>query len=390
MEFDRLIDRRGFRGAKWDAMEYLYGVSPDDGISMWVADMDFAAPGFVLQAARDLLDHGVLGYQGDFHAYHDAICWWMQNRHGWEITHDQIFSTYGLVNAVALCLQAVTKPGDGVIVFTPVYHAFAKIIKAGDRQVVEMPMRQEAGQYYMDFPAYDDLLTGSEKVVILCSPHNPGGRVWTKAELQEVAAFCQRHDLVLISDEIHHDLVFKGHKHLPMPIAAPEVADRLITLTAPSKTFNIAGNHLGNVIITDPVLHAKFDRVMKGLGIASTVMGTEMTTAAYSPDGAAWVDQLVVYLERNRATFDAGINAIPGLKSMDLQSTYLAWVDFSDTGMDEAEFTQRVAKVAKIAANHGSTFGTGGETCMRFNLGCPHSVIEEAVARLQLAFGDLQ
>ncbi len=390
MEFDRIIDRRGTNCAKWDAMEKLYGVSPEDGISMWVADMDFQAPDFVLDAGKKLLDHGVLGYQGVFTDYHNAICWWMQNRHDWTVEPEQVFSTYGLVNAVALNLQAFTDPGDGIIVFTPVYHAFAKIIKAGDRQVVEMPMRQEAGQYYMDFPAYDDMLTGNEKMVILCSPHNPGGRVWTQAELAEVAAFCERHDLLLVSDEIHHDLVFGDNKHLPMPLAVPGIENRLITLTAPSKTFNIAGNHLGNVIISDPVLHARFDKVMKGLGIATTVMGTEMTTAAYSPDGAVWVDKLVAYLDRNRKTFDAGVNAIPGLKSMELQSTYLAWVDFSGTGMEEAEFTKRVAEVAKIAANYGSTFGTGGESFMRFNLGCPHSVVKDAVARLQKAFGDLQ
>ncbi len=390
MDFDRIIDRRGTNCAKWDAMEKLYGVSPADGISMWVADTDFQVPDFVLQAGKDMLEHGVLGYQGIFDDYHNAICWWMQNRHGWSVKPEQVFSTYGLVNAVALNLQAFTDPGDGIILFTPVYHAFAKIIKAGGRQVVEMPMRQEAGQYYMDFPTYDDMLTGNEKMVILCSPHNPGGRVWTQAELAEVAAFCERHDLLLVSDEIHHDLVFGDNKHLPMPLAVPGVENRLITLTAPSKTFNIAGNHLGNAIISDPVLHTKFDKVMKGLGIATTVMGTEMTTAAYSPEGAAWVDQLVAYLDRNRKTFDAGINAIPGLKSMDLQSTYLAWVDFSGTGMAESEFTKRVAEVAKIAANYGSTFGTGGESFMRFNLGCPHSVVEDAVARLQKAFGDLQ
>jgi len=388
--FDENIDRRGTHSVKWDVMEAVYGVSPDDGISMWVADMDFAVPDFAIQSGQKLLDHGVFGYQGDFDAYHNSICWWMQNRHGWGVQPEQIFTTYGLVNAVALSLQAYTDPGDEIILFTPVYHAFAKIINAGGRKVHEMPMRQEAGQYYMDFPAYDDMLTGREKMVILCSPHNPGGRVWTQAELTEVAAFCQRHDLLLISDEIHHDLVFAGNKHLQMPIAAPEILDRLIMLTAPSKTFNIAGNHLGNVIISDPVLHARFDAAMKVMGISSTLLGVEMTTACYSPEGAAWTDELVAYLDKNRRTFDAGINAIPGLKSMELQSTYLAWVDFSGTGMSQAEFSERTAKQAKIAANAGVTFGTGGETFLRFNLGCPHSVVEEAVARMQAAFGDLQ
>jgi len=390
MSFDDIIDRRGTKCAKWDAMEMLYGVSPDDGVSMWVADMDFRVAGFVLEAGQKLLDHGVLGYQGDFADYKQSICWWMENRHDWTVKPDDIFSTYGLVNAVALTLQAFTGPDDGIVLFTPVYHAFAKIINAAGRKVVECEMPQENGVYYMDFAAYDAQMTGSEKMVILCSPHNPGGRVWTREELIEVAAFCQRHDLLLVSDEIHHDLVFKDNKHLPMPVAIPEITDRLVTLTAPSKTFNLAGNHLGNVIIQDPVLHAKFDATMKGLAIATTVFGTAMTTAAYSPKGAEWVDGLVAYLDRNRQTFDAGINAIPGLKSMPLESTYLAWVDFTDTGMDPSEISERTAKAAKIAANQGGTFGTGGENFMRFNLGCPHSVVEDAVKRMQAAFGDLQ
>lgn len=390
MSFDDIIDRRNTKCAKWDAMEKLYGVSPDEGISMWVADMDFQVADFILEAGQKLLDHGVLGYQGDFADYKQSICWWMKNRHDWTVNPDDVFSTYGLVNAVALTLQAFTQPNDGIVLFTPVYHAFAKIINAGGRKVVECEMPQENGIYYMDFAAYDAQMTGSEKMVILCSPHNPGGRVWTREELIEVAAFCERHDLLLISDEIHHDLVFGGHKHLPMPVAQPEITNRLITLTAPSKTFNIAGNHSGNVIISDPVLHAKFDATMKSLAIATTVFGTAMTTAAYSPAGAEWVDGLVAYLDRNRQTFDAGINAIPGLKSMPLQSTYLAWVDFTDTGMEPSEISDRTAKAANIAANLGGTFGTGGENFMRFNLGCPHSVVEDAVKRMQAAFGDLQ
>lgn len=390
MSFDDITDRRGTKCAKWDAMEALYGVSPDDGIAMWVADMDFPAADHILAAGQDLLDHGVLGYQGDYSAYKNAICWWMENRHGWQVQPDEIFSTFGLVNAVGLTLQAFTQPGDGIVLFTPVYHAFAKVINASGRKVVECPLEQENGLYAMDFAAYDAQMTGEETMVILCSPHNPGGRVWTQAELSELAAFCQRHDLLLVSDEIHHDLVFEGNKHLPMPVATPEIKDRLVMLTAPSKTFNIAGNHLGNVIIQDPALHAKFTATMNALAISSTVFGVAMTAAAYSPEGAAWLDGLLAYLERNRQTFDAGINAIPGLKSMPLQSTYLAWVDFTDTGMPPAEINARTAKTAKIAANLGATFGSGGENFMRFNLGCPHSVVEDAIKRMQEAFGDLQ
>jgi cysteine-S-conjugate beta-lyase len=181
-----------------------------------------------------------------------------------------------------------------------------------------------------------------------------------------------------------------GHKHIPMPVAAPDATDRLVMLTAASKTFNLAGTHCGNVIIPDATLRGQFAKTMMAMGISPNSFGLHAVRAAYSPEGAEWVDALCAYLEGNRALFDDGINAIPGLRSMALEATYLAWVDFSATGMTAAEFTARVEQGAQIAANHGATFGTGGESCLRFNLGTPRSVVAEAVARLQRAFGDLQ
>ena len=389
MNFDRPIDRRGTHSMKWDMMETLYGVSPDDGISMWVADMDFKPPQCVLDSVQAMQDHGVYGYFGDDTAYKDAICWWMKSRHGWDVDRAGIFTTHGLVNGTAMCVETFTAPGDGVVLFTPVYHAFAKVIKASGRQVVECELVNNAGRYEMDFDAYDAQMTGSETMVILCSPHNPGGRVWTKAELEGVAAFAKRHDLILVSDEIHHDLVFDGNTHIPMS-KIEGVADRLVMMTATTKTFNIAGSHSGNVIIENPDLRAKFGAKMMALGLSPNSFGLVMATAAYSPDGAAWVDQLVGYLAENKRLFDEGINAIPGLASMSLESTYLAWVDFSGTGMAAADFTNRVQSDAKIAVNHGPTFGKGGEEFLRFNIAAPRAVIEEAVERVQKAFADLQ
>ena len=242
----------------------------------------------------------------------------------------------------------------------------------------------------MPFDAWDTMMTGTEKMLILCSPHNPGGRVWSVTELRAVAAFCRRHDLILVSDEIHHDLVYPGQTHTVMPNAAPEVADRLVMMTATTKTFNIAGAHVGNVIIPDPALRARFARRIAALGISPNAFGLHMATAAYSAEGAAWVDELMQYLDGNRRVFDAGLNAIPGLASMPLEATYLAWVDFAGTGMDAVEFTGRVQKTAGIATNHGATFGKGGESFLRFNIAAPRAQVEEAVARLQSAFADLQ
>ena len=389
MNFDEIIDRRNTHSSKWDMMEPNYGVSPDDGLAMWVADMDFKPPQCVLDAITGMIDHGVFGYYADETSYRAAICGWMARRHNWTVDPASIFTVHGLGNGTALCTKAFTDPGDAVVLFTPVYHAFAKYIKAAGRTITECEMINTDGHYTMDFDAYDEILTGKEKMLILCSPHNPGGRVWTQAELQGVADFCVKHDLILVSDEIHHDLVFGANKHIAMPNAAPEISNRLVMMTAPSKTFNIAGNHTGNVIVHDEALRKKFAGAMVASGISANSFGLYMAEAAYT-DGDAWVDALVAYLAENKRVFDEGVNAIPGLKSMNLEATYLAWVDFSDTGMAREEFTNRVRKVAKIAPNDGITFGLGGDNFLRFNLGCPRSVIEEAVKRLQDAFSDLQ
>ncbi len=387
--FDPIIDRKGTHCAKWDMMEPIYGVSPDDGLAMWVADMDFRPPQTVIDAVQAQVDLGIFGYFGDDSTYKAAIQWWMKTRHGWEVDPDAIFTTHGLVNGTALCVDTFTAPGDGVVLFTPVYHAFARVIKAAGRDVVECRMTNQDGRYLMDFDAYDAQMTGREKMVILCSPHNPGGRVWMREELEQVAEFARRHDLILVSDEIHHDLVMPGHKHLPMA-NIEGIADRLVMMTSTNKTFNLSGAHTGNVIIEDANLRSRFAARMAGLGMSPNSFGLHMATAAYSPEGAEWVDALVAYLDENRRIFDAGINAIPGLHSMELESTYLSWVDFSGTGMERPEFTSRVEKTARIAANHGPTFGSGGEEFLRFNLATPRARVEEAVSRMKDAFSDLQ
>jgi cystathionine beta-lyase len=289
-----------------------------------------------------------------------------------------------------MCVDAYSKPGDGVVLMTPVYHAFAKVIRAANREVVECELINNNGRYELDIASWDAQMKGHETMFILCSPHNPGGRVWTRDELQQIADFVKRHDLILVSDEIHHDLVMPGHTHVPMANVDPSITDRLVMMTATTKTFNIAGSHSGNVIIEDPDLRATFGARMLALGLSPNSFGLFMATAAYSPEGAAWVDELVAYLDANRKAFDAGVNAIPGLKSMPLEATYLAWVDFSGTGMEMAEFTRRVEKEAKIAINHGPTFGKGGDSFLRFNIATPRSRVDEAVERLTAAFSDLQ
>lgn len=389
-DFDEIICRIGTHSSKWDCMEGLYGVSPTEGLSMWVADMDFRPPQSVQRALEEMAAHGIYGYYGDDSSYLAAIRWWMQTRHDWAVDKDWIFTTHGLVNGTAMCVDTFTRPGDRIVLMTPVYHAFARVIKAAGREVVECPLAMKDGRYEMDFAAWDGQMTGAERMLILCSPHNPGGRVWTRHELRAVADFCKRHDLILISDEIHHDLLMPGQHHTVMANAAPDITERLVMMTSTTKTFNIAGGHTGNVIIPDPVLRARFAQRMVAMGISANSFGMAMATAAYAPDGAAWLDALIAYLDGNRALFDTGINAIPGLRSMPIEATYLAWVDFSGTGMTRAEFTARVEQGAKIAANHGPTFGAGGETWLRFNLATPRARVQDAVTRMQRAFADLQ
>ena len=390
MDFGEVIDRRGTHSSKWDSMEELYGVSPDSGLSMWVADMDFRAPKIIQEKLHGINSHGIYGYYGDYKEYNNSIKWWMKNRHNWEIDTSWIFTTHGLVNGTGLCIDAFTKPGDGIILFTPVYYQFSNLVEAARRKVVECPLKLIDNHYHFDFVAYERNLSGDEKMVILCSPHNPGGRVWTKNELQEVAKFAKKHDLVLVSDEIHHDLVYPNKSHTVMPIANPSVCDRLVMMTATTKTFNIAGAHSGNVIIPHPNLRQKFSQRIKALGISPNSFGLFMATAAYSPEGAQWLDELLHYIDGNRVIFDKEVNKIPGLSSMPLEGTYLAWVDFSGTGMEEEEFIYRVQEKAKIAVNHGSTFGTGGEKFLRFNLATPRTLVVEATKRLKDAFSDLQ
>ena len=387
--FDTELDLRNTYNAKWDRMEAYCGVSSDDGLAMWVAEMDFPAP----QVARDALiaqaERGVYGYFGKDDDYRAAICWWMRTRHDWTIDPAHIFSTHGLVNATALVADTFTDPGDAVVLFTPVYHAFARVLKAAEREITECPLVQVDGRYTFDWDAYDACLTGRERMLILCSPHNPGGRVWTRAELDAVADFARRHDLLILSDEIHFDLTMPGQTHFPMA-KIEGIEDRLVMMTATSKSFNLAGLHVGNVIIANPELRKRFGARMAGLGISPNTAGMFATMAVYSEAGAAWLYDLRAYLDTNRQVFDAGVNAIPGIKSMPLEATYLGWVDFSGTGMAADEFIARVERDARIGTNHGVEFGTGGESFLRFNLAAPRTRIQEAVARLTRAFGDLQ
>ncbi|UWQ83754.1 MalY/PatB family protein [Leisingera caerulea] len=390
MDFDTIIDRRGTHSSKWDKMEALFGVSPQDGLAMWTADSDYQTAPCVIEAVKKAAEHGVFGYSWQHPEYLQAVQWWMKNRHSWEIETDWVLTTQGLGNAIALSLDVWSQPGDGVVIFSPVYHEFAHKVNKAGRKVTECPLARDGDIYNLDLDDAQSRLNGSEKLLLWCSPQNPSGRVWTPEELRAVAAFAKRNGLILVSDEIHHDLVYPGSTFVPMDVAAPEARAWTVTLTAPSKSFNIAGQRTGNMIIPDPDLRSAMRHRQATLDYDPSALGVAMITAAYSPEGAEWVDAQIAHLQGNRKLFDEAVNALPGLKSLPLQSTYLAWVDFSGTGMSRAEFIKRLREDAKIATSPGDGFGTGGEFMERFNLATQRARVEEACRRLTAAFSDLQ
>ena len=388
IDFDRIIDRRNTHSSKWDSMQASYGVSPDTGIPMWVADMDFRPPQQVDAALAAEMAHGVYGYYDNPASYAAALSDWMERRHNWRVDPSWLLQTHGLVNALALCISAFSNPGEGVIMFSPVYHWFGTIVDANDRRLVESELVQHEGVYHMDLAALEAQLTGDERLVLLCSPHNPGGRVWSVAELGALADFCVKHDLVLISDEVHNDLIMPGHSHVVAPLAMPQAADRLVTLIATTKTFNLAGGMAGSMVIPDQALRKKLAKTHRAAGMSVNRFGMVMAEAAYL-HGAEWLDELLVYLDGNRQLLSDELSQIPGVSVMPLQATYLCWVDFAGTGMAPAEFIGRIQD-AGVAASHGSTFGAGGDSFMRFNIATPRAQLATAMQRLRTAFADLQ
>ncbi|MEM9061365.1 MAG: PatB family C-S lyase [Pseudomonadota bacterium] len=387
-DFDTVIDRRGTHSVKWDGMAGRLGLTAEDQIPMWVADMDFAAPPAVNDAIRGLVDHSVHGYFGDDSQMRAAVTNWMSTRHGWEPDPDWMSWVHGLVAGIGFSIQAFTEKGEGVVVFSPVYHMFGNTVKAAGRTLIESELKQVQGRYEMDLDRLAQDLPDNARMVLFCSPHNPGGRVWTADEITALANFCAERDLILVSDEIHHDLVFDGATHLVTHKAAPQIADRLVTLVAPTKTFNIAGSLTGVVAISNPVLRKKFADAKAACGSgASNRFGMVAAEAAYR-HGAPWLDALLPYLQANRDALDKAVaDHMPGVRSMPLQATYLAWLDFSGLGRDMAEVTKQVEHEARIAVNRGGTFGQGGDGWLRFNFACPRATLDEAIERLADTFG---
>src|SRR6056297_456045 len=390
MSFNTVLPMHLTQNSKWAKLKSAFDMDPTECIAMWVADSDYPTAPCVIETLQRAVDHGLFNYGYDKDKYLAAVCWWLKTRHDWEVSPDWILSTQGLGHAIAMCLDVWSEPGEGVAFFTPVYHEFRLKSERAGRRPVELPMALVDGRYELDWDAAEAAITPDTRILLFCSPQNPSGRMWSPEDQRQVAEFAARHDLILVSDEVHCDLIYDGKRHVPMDVAAPDHRDRLVTLFAASKTFNLAGMRVGQVIIRDDTLRAQMGNRLIALNYDPTTMGVWASQAAYSPDGAQWLAAQMAHLTRNRDIFDAGINAIPGLHSMRLDATFLPWVDSSGTGMSVEEIERRVQRDARIGVAPGTWFGTGGEMFNRFNLALPTAQIEETVARMQAAFGDLQ
>jgi cystathionine beta-lyase len=390
-DFDRVIERRGTHATKWDMIAQLSGIESPDAIPMWVADMDFAAPPGVTEALAAEVKRATHGYYADTGSWVAALVEWMARRHGLRIDPVWVSPTPGIVSGLGLILQTVSAPGDEVVVFPPAYHAFRKIILANDRRILDARLVKTDGRYFMDLDALRGKLTPRTKAVFFCSPHNPGGTVWSADEIRALAALCADHGLILVSDEIHCDLVLNGAKHTPTLAAVPEIADSLITCIAATKTFNLAGAHVGACVTSNAALKRRLDARIAASGLGSYNSFGMIATEAAWRTGDAWLDALLMYLAGSRDLFDARIEAAaPGARSMRLAATYLAWVDFSGTGLPREKVASRVKDRARIFASPGPQFGPGGESWLRFNFATPRPILKEALDRLDDAFQDLR
>ncbi|GIP39495.1 cystathionine beta-lyase [Paenibacillus sp. J31TS4] len=382
--FDRVIERRNTDCEKWDGLEQLFGAP--DALPMWVADMDFAAPEPVLEALRAKIDHGVLGYTRRTDAYLEAVAGWMAERHGWPVEKEWIVFCPGVVPALNLIVQAFTEPGDKVVIQTPVYPPFYNVVKNHGRELVLNPLRKNGDRYEMDLDDLESKLDDKVKLLILCSPHNPVGRVWTREELERLAELSEKHGFLVASDEIHADLVYAPHTHTPFANISEWSKRRTIVCTAPSKTFNIAGLNTANMIIPDKELRDRFAREVAKYSLGSiTPTGHAATIAAYR-EGGPWLDALLAYLQQNiDYALEVVAKELPELRAVKPEATYLLWLDCRGLGMSVKELNAFLLKEAKLALNNGAMFGTDGEGYVRMNLACSRATVKEGMNRLTAA-----
>lgn len=386
MDFDKITDRTGTNAIKYDLADARN--KPKDAISLWVADMDFPTAPCVQKAIAEKAAHGIFGYSRPDSRYYAALKKWFKERHNYNIQDEWVVNTPGVCFALATAIRAFTKEGESVLVQKPVYYPFFNMIKNLSRKVVNSPLELKNGHYEINFQDFEDKIVSEKvKMFILCSPHNPGGRVWKKEELLRISEICLEHNVLVVSDEIHSDITFEGHTHTVYGTLSPAAAENSIICTAPSKSFNLAGLQFSNIIIPGAKLRVDFLRELDRTGYDEpSLMGIVAATAAYS-EGAEWFDEAKSYIWKNIQFAKKYIEEnCPKIKVIVPEGTYLLWLDFSGLGLTDKEINGRILNNAKVWLDSGSMFGTEGEKFQRINCATPRAILKEALERICARF----
>lgn len=375
-DFDKTIDRRATNSYKWDS-------APEGVLPMWVADMDFRTAPAIIDALQKRVAHGIFGYTRVPDAYYDAVTSWFSRRHGWDIDREWIIYTSGVVPAVSAVIKALTVPGDKVIVQTPVYNCFFSSIRNNGCEIVSNPLRRTADTYKMDFDALERCAADPRtKVMLLCNPHNPAGRVWTPDELTRLGNICLRNGVTVVADEIHCELVYQGFKYTPFASLSDAFLHRSVTCVSPSKAFNIAGLQIANIVAFDNDLRSRIDKAININEVCDVnPFGVAATIAAYN-EGEEWLNQLVDYLHGNyEAMAEFCRRELAEFPITRLEGTYLVWMDCSSLGMSSDALEHALLDDARLWLNAGTMYGAEGEGYMRWNIACPRSVMLDGLNR---------
>jgi len=383
-DFDALIDRRDSNCVKYDLREHLFGNK--EVLPMWVADMDFPVADFILDAMKERLEHPILGYTFRSGSFSESVTSWLERRHKWNVSTHAIGFSPGIVPALNMCVLEFSEPGDRVVVQPPVYFPFFSAISNHDRELVYNQLVKKEDRYEMDFDHLEALFKRGVKLFFLCNPHNPVGRAWSMAELQELSRLCVKYRVMVISDEIHSDLLLFEHRHIPFASLGEDVADLTLTCMAPSKTFNLAGLYTSVIIATNPQLKKRYEKILDVVHVGGdNILGQVALEAAYT-HGDEWLDQLLVYLEKNFMAFSSFLkDELPELHISPLEATYLTWLDFSFLQLDDKRLNNFIIKKAGLGLNDGPMFGPGGSKHQRLNLAAPKKILMEAAGRLVAA-----
>ena len=388
INFDEIIDRRNTSCLKYDfAAERGY---PADILPFWVADMDFRTPAPVIDALKARAAHGIFGYTQVKDDYFTVLQNWFRTRHDWTVERSDLIITPGVVFAIANAIRAFTKKGESILIQQPVYYPFANMIRQNERVLVDSPLHLIEGRYEIDFEDFEQkIIEHSVKLFILCSPHNPVGRVWTRAELEQIAAICLRHNVIVVADEIHEEFVRPGFRHIPFAAISDEAAAITVTCTSPSKTFNLAGLQISNIFIRDKELRHRFKEELSRTGYDEpNTLGLAGAKAAYE-HGAAWLTELLAYLEENNARTRAFLaQHLPKVTLIEPEGTYLLWLDFSAYGLSDEELNAKIIRDAHLWLDDGPIFGTGGSGFQRINTACPWKTLEQGLKNLAAAFAE--